>query len=179
MMRRVARIELDKYARDGALWRDSATMYYRASLLLLDNSDTAVWVPGATLGHQALETYLKACLISEGLTIFDPAKVKDLDPATNLSKDDCAWGHDLIVLGQRLESRRPNFSLSMPIDLYGPGSGFPDLTMREALEVFKPFFFEIRYPREIRQFVGIGQQHRYILDATVKVLKEILREHGL
>jgi hypothetical protein len=55
-------MKLDRYARDYALWRDSASITYTAATTLFDTGDPFLMFPAATLGHHALEMYLKAGL---------------------------------------------------------------------------------------------------------------------
>jgi hypothetical protein len=85
-------LKLDKYARDFALWRDWAAIDYKAATTLFETHDPFLLFPAATLGHHALEMYLKSALIVNGLTIFDPNRLRFLDPRINLPAADCAWG---------------------------------------------------------------------------------------
>jgi HEPN domain-containing protein len=68
-------LKLDKYARDAALWRDWAAINYSAAKTLFESGDAFLLLPAATLGHHALEMYLKSALIAHGMTVFDPKKV--------------------------------------------------------------------------------------------------------
>src|SRR5208337_3118504 len=104
-------VKLDKYGRDARAWKNSAETAYRAATLLFETRDLLLIFPAATLGHHALEMYLKAAPICEGSTIFDPKKFKYLDPSVMLRKTDCAWGHDLVALARQLAAKRPDFDL--------------------------------------------------------------------
>jgi hypothetical protein len=55
--------------------------------------------------------YLKAALICEGGTVFDPKKIKHPGSSAKLQAADCAWGHDLVVLARQLSAKRPDFDL--------------------------------------------------------------------
>jgi hypothetical protein len=94
--RDAAQVEWREIAKDAPQWRDSGYHNYRASRVLFECGDPFLWFPAASLGHHALEMLLKAALIHEGMTMCDPRKVKDLDPALGLTKDDCIWGHALV-----------------------------------------------------------------------------------
>jgi len=45
----------------------------------------------APVAHHALEMFLKAALINEGYTIFNPNKLSQLDPSEKLDEAHCAW----------------------------------------------------------------------------------------
>src|SRR5271170_5476357 len=105
-------MKLDNYARDFALWRDMAAINYRAAKTLFKTGDPFLLFPAATLGHHALEMYLKSALIANGMTIFDPKKVKLLEAGVNLVAADCAWGHVLVRLAEQLAQRNRSFDLA-------------------------------------------------------------------
>jgi hypothetical protein len=86
---------------------------------LFDSGDPFLYFPAATLGHHALEMYLKSALIVNGMTVFDPRKVGSLDPSVNLAATDCAWGHDLVDLGKQFAARTPHFDLRMNLKFMG------------------------------------------------------------
>ena len=163
-------VTLDKYARDFALWRDWAAINYRAALRLFETGDPFLWFPAATLGHHALEMYLKSAMIANGMTVFDPNKVKALDPGIDLRAEECAWGHILVQLAEKLSQRNPEFDISRQIDFIGVAIEGP-LTIREGLNIFDPFFSELRYPREMKSIEGLGEEHRYLLDSLVREIK--------
>jgi hypothetical protein len=98
-------LTLDKYARNARRWKESADIAHRAATRLFETRDLLLLFPAATLGHHALEMYLKAALIREGCTIFDPRKLKYLDQSITLRKADCAWGHDLVALARQPRSK--------------------------------------------------------------------------
>jgi len=102
-------IQLDKYARDARAWRDCAEGNYMASAMLFDSQNPFVWFAAATLGHHALEMYLKAALVHEGMTVFDPEKIIRSDPTAGLVRSDCVWGHSLLYLADTLSGKRPHF----------------------------------------------------------------------
>jgi len=142
---------LDKYARDSSLWRDWAAIDYRAAKTLFETGDPFLLFPAATLGHHALEMYLKSALIANGMTVFDPNKVKSLDTGTNLHAEDCAWGHDLVRLAETLAQRNATFDLSRLLDFVGVAVEGP-LTIKRGLSIFDPFFSELRYPLEMKKW---------------------------
>jgi hypothetical protein len=125
---------------------------------------------GASVAHHALEMFLKAALINEGYTIFNPNKVAQLGPATKLDRRDCAWNHNLVFLAKLLSAKRRELDLSAElivpyyVSIRGP------LTIESAFGMFDPFFFELRYPGELEQLDGIGPDDVRVLDALVNVL---------
>jgi hypothetical protein len=64
--------KLDRYAKNARAWKDSADIAYRAATHLFETRDLLLIFPAATLGHHVLEMYLKAALICEGCTVFQP-----------------------------------------------------------------------------------------------------------
>ena len=71
--------QLDKYARDARAWRDWAKVNHSASTHLFGSGNPLLYLRAATLGHHALEMYLKSALICEGKTVFNPIILKSLD----------------------------------------------------------------------------------------------------
>src|SRR5207253_5530390 len=130
----------DRYAKDARAWRDFAKVNYVASVALFASGNPFLYFPAATLGHHALEMYLKAALISEGITIFDSNRLKLLDPALGLTKAECAWGHSLVALAEQLSKKRPDFDLA--IEMHIPGCLVLEMpmTVRRGFELFDPFF---------------------------------------
>jgi hypothetical protein len=53
-------MNIDKYATDARAWRDWAKINYVASKQLFASGNPFLYFPAATLGHHALEMYLKA-----------------------------------------------------------------------------------------------------------------------
>src|SRR5882724_4104055 len=88
-------LKLDKYSQDAWAWKHWAGIAYTASTQLFESRNLLLIFPAATLGHHALEMYLKAALICEGCTVFDPNKIKRLHPSVTLRTENCTWGHDL------------------------------------------------------------------------------------
>ncbi len=82
-------MNLDRYAQDYALWRDSASINYTAAKTLFETGDPFLFFPAATLGHHALEMYLKAGLVANGMTVFNPKELNKLDVGVNLAKANC------------------------------------------------------------------------------------------
>jgi hypothetical protein len=162
---------LDKYARDFKLWRDWASINFTASKTLFDTGDPFLMFPAATLGHHALETYLKSALITKGLTIFNPNKLKELDPGINLAKERCAWGHNLVKLAKQLEQRTPAFDLAKALPPIGFLTIQEPMTLERGLLEFDPFFTELRYPQQMDKIDGIGFEHRHLLEILVKELR--------
>jgi len=164
-------MKLDKYARDLALWRDWAAINYSAAKVLFENNAPFLLFPAATLGHHALEMYLKSALIANGMAVFDPKKIKRLDAGTNLAADDCVWGHNLVELAKVLEKRRPEFRLSDQMPVVGYVVMKEPMTVEEGLSIFDPFFAELRYPREMKKVQGLGGEHKILLDSLVRELR--------
>ncbi len=75
----------DKYARDARSWRDFAKVNHVAAKHLFGSGNPFMYLVAATLGHHALEMYLKAALISEGMTVFNPKELQGLDPGVGLT----------------------------------------------------------------------------------------------
>jgi hypothetical protein len=146
-------MKLDRYALDFSLWGDWAVINYSAAQRLFQTGDPFLWFPAATLGHHALEMYLKSALIANGMTVFDPNKVKLLETGVDLAAGDCAWGHGLVQLAAQLAQRHPMFDPSKQMDFNGVVIEGP-LTIREGLNIFDPFFSELRYPREMNMMEG-------------------------
>lgn len=163
----------DKYAQDARAWRDFANINYAASTYLFESRNPFLIFAAATLGHHALEMYLKAALICEGCTVFDPKKIEFLDPSVTLKKADCVWSHDLVALARKLVAKRPEFKLSEPMNLLFPGkcSGIP--TVEKGFELFNPFFFELRYPQELTMG-GVGEDDKLPLRELVGRLQPFL-----
>jgi hypothetical protein len=162
----------DKYARDPRAWRDFAKFNLSASMYLFESHDPFKIFAAATLGHHALEMYLKAALICEGFTVFNPRDVKHLDPPGTLQESDCAWGHDLVVLARQLAAKRPDFDLAKRMMFLWPWhSGVP--TVERGFEVFNPFFSELRYPQELTMG-GVGEDDKLPLGELVTLLQPFL-----
>jgi|SRR5580658_6538354 hypothetical protein len=164
-------MKLDRYSRDRDLWRDWAAINYRAAKVLFQTGDPFLWFPAATLGHHALEMYLKSALIANGLTVFNPNELKRLDAGVKLTAAECAWGHELIELGQKLADIRATFDLSKEIDFGGSLVLKAPMTLREGLNIFDPFFSELRYPRAMEKVEGLGEEHGRLLDSLVTELR--------
>ena len=167
-------VKPDKYARDARAWKHSADTAYRAAALLFESRDLLLMFPAATLAHHALEMYLKAALILEGCTIFDPKRLKYLDPSVTLKKADCAWGHDLVTLARQLAAKRPDFDLNESMTLLLPWhhSGVP--SVEKGFDVFNPFFSELRYPQELSKLSGVGEDDKLPFDELVGRLQPFL-----
>lgn len=78
---------LDKYARDAHSWRDFAKMNHVAAQRLFPSGNPAIYLVAATLGHHALELYLKAALINDGMTVFNPGELQSLDAGIGLVRE--------------------------------------------------------------------------------------------
>jgi len=171
-------IQLDKYARDARAWRDFAKVDYKASGALFASGNPFLYFTAATLAHHALEMYLKAALISEGMTAFDPGKIKLLDPAVGLQKKDCAWGHNLAKLARELSRRRADFDLSALMNIPGCLVHEMPMTPQTGFELFDPFFSELRYPQELKKLEGVGAEEKIVLDELVRRLQLFLARIG-
>lgn len=160
---------LDKYARDFKIWRDWASINYHAAKHLFDSGDPFLMFPASVLGHHALEMYLKSALIANGMTVFDPKKAKLLTPEVDPA--DCVWGHNLSSLAMILARRSPTFDISRQMNIVGSVTLSNPMTVEEGLRIFDPFFSELRYPQEVREFGGLGEDHRHLLEALVNELR--------
>jgi hypothetical protein len=164
-------MKLDRYARDYALWRDSASINYTAAKTLFETADPFLLFPAATLGHHALEMYLKAGLIANGMTVFNPNDLRKLDAGITLSAPDCAWGHNLVALAETLAQRNRAFDLSKELAVVGYLTMKEPMMVKEGLAIFDPFFSELRYPQEMKNCDGLGGEHKELLDALVVELR--------
>ena len=164
-------VKLDKYAKDGRSWQLNAEMNFAAAQILFRHElKIMMCFPAATLGHHAIEAYLKSALIHAGSSIFDPSKLGQLSSSQKLDKSECAWGHDLVKLGEMLYSKQPAFDLDAVIVPYYLPYGMP-ITVRRGLEIFDPFFWELRYPGELDKCDGIGPDDVVILQRLVGMIK--------
>jgi hypothetical protein len=166
-------IRLDKYARDARAWKTFAGIAYTGASHLFESRNVLLIFPAATLGHHALEMYLKAALICEGCTVFDPRDVKYLDPPGTLQEADCAWGHDLVALARQLAAKRSDFDLTEPMMLRMLWHHSGVSTVERGFEVFNPFFSELRYPQELTMG-GVGEDDKMPLDELVARLQPFL-----
>jgi len=83
---------------------------------------------------------------------------------------DCAWGHVLVDLAKQLSTRRSDFDLAAKLDVPDcPGLNMPK-TLCAGLELFDPFFSELRYPQELNKLEGVGQEEKQVLDRLVALL---------
>jgi len=157
--------QLDKYARDAATWKNLADLNYDAAqtLFLHAIEKPGLYFVAVTLGHIALEMLLKTALICNGMTAFNPKNIKSLDPSVGLKSDECVWGHDLVVLATTLATRCPDFDLSAEIYARTALLKMP-MTLHEGLELFNPFFSELRYPQELKNIAGFGEDEGRMLE---------------
>ena len=105
-------VKPDKYAQNARAWKDSADIAYRAATRLFETRDLLLIFPAATLAHHALEMYLKAALICDGFTVFNPREIRHLDPSISLEESDCAWDHNLVTLARQLTSSKSGPTLT-------------------------------------------------------------------
>ncbi|HZQ44954.1 MAG TPA: hypothetical protein VFA99_17005 [Acidobacteriaceae bacterium] len=159
----------DKFASDPKPWRICAQFNLDAARVLFTH-EAAIMLcfPAATLAHLGLEAMLKTALIREGFTIFDPMKLKQLSAST-LTRDKCAWGHNLVALARLLTSKRPDFDLQKPLRGVFPPHDYP-VTIEDGLEIFDPYFSELRYPQQLNNLQGIGPDDIRMLDAIAEEL---------
>jgi hypothetical protein len=157
--------QLDKYARDAVTWKNLADINYAAAqtLFLHAIEKPGLYFVAVTLGHIALEMLLKTALICSGMTAFNPKNVKSLDPSFGLKSDDCVWGHDLVALAKTLATRRPDFDLSAEMYVRNAARRMP-MTVEEGFELFNPFFSELRYPQELKNIAGFGEDEGSVLE---------------
>lgn len=174
-------LQLDKYARDPRAWRDWGRHNYMASKYLFESHNMMLVFAAATLGHHALEMFLKAALICEGLTVFNPRKLNNLDPAVKLDVKDCAWDHNLVALARELAGRRPDFDLKQPMIFLMPWhvptqAMCVNPTIEQGFELFDPFFSELRYPQELKTMGGVGEDDKLPLEELVEKLQPFLEK---
>lgn len=165
--------QLDKYARDARAWRDCAEINYTASGHLFGSDNLYVYFTAATLGHHALEMYLKTALICEGMTVFNPVILKSLDGTFELTRSDCAWGHNLVGLAEQLAGRRKDFNLDGEIDIRECSALLMPLTLRAGFALFDPFFSELRYPQDVKK-CDVSPDYKVVLDVIVARLQPLL-----
>jgi hypothetical protein len=166
-------LNLDKYARVARAWRDWEKINCVASQHLFFSGNPFLYFPAATLGHHALEMYLKAALICEGMTVFDANIVGKLHSSVGLKASDCVWGHNLAALATQLATRRTDFDLSDELNIPCVALKMP-MKLLTAFELFDPFFSEIRYPTELKKFEGLTEEEGRVLDALVSRLLPFL-----
>jgi hypothetical protein len=174
--RAVQSIQLDKYARDARTWRDAARFNYTGARTLFTSENSVVTcIPAATLAHLALEMFLKAALIVEGMTVFNPRDLDKLDHSVGLTKQDCVWGHQLVGHAKFLAPKRLDFDLTdtSKIAFYFPRKG--PMTLEAGFAVFDPFFFELRYPQELVDLDGVGPDDVLLLNSLVGALEPFLK----
>jgi hypothetical protein len=164
------RLQLDKYASDPKPWRQYAQFNLDASRVLFTHeASITLCFPAAALGHLALESFLKTALICEGMTIFDPKKLRLLDSNVCLDEANCAWGHSLVALARQLNTKRSDFDLSAHLEMHYWFHKMP-MTIGAGFAMFDPFFSELRYPQQLKDLEGIGPDDVKVLNALVKAL---------
>ena len=162
--------KLDRFACDPDAWFASARFTHAASQTLFNDGNIVVVFAAATLGHHCLEMFLKTALICEGMTACNPAHAK----VFGITRDDCAWGHDLLELARLLTKYRPDFDLATKIDVRGYWPHKTPMTIGDGLALFQPFFDELRYPHEKELMEGIGQDEVIVLDSLVASMKPFI-----
>ena len=170
-----ATTQLDKYARDARTWEQAARLSHAGAIQLFTCDNKIVTcIPAATLVHHALEMFLKAALIFEGMTVFNPKYLDQLDPAIGLTKRDCIWGHKLVGHAKLLSARRPEFDLNdvTKILFHFPHEG--PMTLERGFAVFDPFFFELRYPGELVDMDGVGPDDVLMFQCLVDAIEPFL-----
>ena len=166
---------LDRYARSAPEWCVLGYYNYAASRALFESGDSSLWFPAATLGHHALEMFLKAVLIHEGMTAFDPGKIKQLDPTLSLTKGDCVWGHALVVLAKKVAGKRADFHLGTVLSCSVVRERAP-INLLRGFEIFDPFLSELRYPQQLQNVEGLGVCHGELLGHLFAHLEPLLSE---
>lgn len=165
--------QLDRFARDASAWKNCAEINYNASVHLFGSGSLFLYFIAATLGHHALEMYLKSALICEGMTVFNPVILKSLDPGYALTRSNCAWGHCLVDLATRLSQKRPDFNLRAEMNIAECGALLMPMTLEAGFALFDPFSSELRYPHDLKKR-GVGQDHKVVLDVLVARLHPFL-----
>lgn len=171
MMQSVA---LDKYARDAGTWLTYGNLIYSAARVLFDSANASpdLYFSAAPLGHSCLEVLMKGILIQEGMVSFDPKRIKKLS-GTVLSEQDCVWGHSLIDLAEKL-TRCTKFDLDEEMKYHSIEHPAP-FTIRQGLELFDPFFEELRYPHGLERVKSFGGGDEHILDELVSRILALKR----
>jgi hypothetical protein len=166
--------QLDRYARDARAWRDWAKVNHSASAHLFSSGNPLLYLPAATLGHHALEMCLKSALICEGMTVFNPVILKSLDSGITLTRSNCAWGHNLVELAERLAEKRSDLNLDAEMDIRQCRTLLMPITLRTGFALFDPFSSELRYPQELKKLGGVGEDEKLVLDVRVARLQPFL-----
>ncbi len=104
-------VQIDRYARDAAFWKVYAIQTHTCAQLIFQYGGLTLCLQAATIGHYALEMYLKAALISQGMTVFNPKEMPNLVPGESLTASDCVWGHSLVPLAELLSAKQPALDL--------------------------------------------------------------------
>jgi len=168
-----ATLQLDKYARDAESWWQNARINFDASRVLFTHENSIMLCfPAATLGHHALEALLKAALIRTGCAVFDPMKTRHLDPASGITAAECVWGHSLVELAQKLDLRRTDFDLAASLDITRFGD---PMSIQAGLELFDPFFSEMRYPQALDKFESLGPDDIVLLSLLFSEIEPFAR----
>jgi HEPN domain-containing protein len=102
---------ISDFSADALTWLQWAEQTYAGAHVLFNDGNPFLWFSAATLGHQALETFLKAALIKTGRRI---------------DKSD-VWGHDLVGLARELEMTGVAFPLRFLDDLQRFNDFFEEL----------------------------------------------------
>jgi hypothetical protein len=171
-----APIQLDKYARDARTWEQAAWFSHAGAVQLFTCDNKIVTcIPAATLAHHALEMFLKAALIIEGMTVFNSKHLHRLDPAVGLTKRDCIWGHQLVGHAKLLSARRPEFDLNdaSKIPFHFPHEG--PMSLERGFAVFDPFFFELRYPGKLVDMDSVGPDDVRMFQCLVDAIRPFLK----
>lgn len=167
--------QLDRFARDARAWKQCAEINYLAAGHLFASSNLLVYFTAATLGHHALEMYLKSALICEGMTVFNPVILKCLDPGYALTRSNCAWGHCLVELATRLSERRPDLNLRAEMHVPECRALLMPMTLKAGFALFDPFFSELRYPQDLKKCT-VSQDHKLVLDVLIARLHPFVNE---
>src|ERR1700677_2149750 len=102
---------------DPIWWFQSAENMRKGAAELFHSVYPLLWFPAVLLGHQALEMFLKAALIRQGLKIDRRRRVRE------------TWGHKLTSLGKQLTA---DGKCKLNDDCF------------EVLQIFDEYFQELR-----------------------------------
>jgi hypothetical protein len=163
------KLTLDKYASDAHAWRQAGDLYYTATATLYESNNLLMYLPAATMGHHTLERYLKAALISVGMTVCP----HDVAAANGIGKADYEWGHKLTDLAKKLRKKRPTFDPDVDIGISVSILGNVPPTLMEGLRHFEPYFDELRYPQELSKLEGAGMHEFNLLNCIVGILRPL------
>jgi hypothetical protein len=122
--------------------------------------------------------YLKAALICERMTVFNPVILRALDPGYALTRSNCAWGHCLVDLARQLSEKRSDFDLRAEMDIPECRVLLMPMTIEAGFALFDPFCSELRYPQELKKLGSVGYDEKLVLDELILRLQPYFSKGG-